>query len=316
MNVTKTSLLCSYDHALFLRERTEPMRQTLLISMILGALYSTSAAHAAGNDPVIAKLGSTELRQSQVKSLLNDFDEATRKQLLADPEAINLLVRKEVIRMSVTREALDKQWDKRPEIQSQLDHAREQVIVTSYLNSIARPASEFPSEAEIKQAYEAGKNSLATPAQYHIAQIYFAKANNSGDQESVARKAGEVSAKTRSADFAQLASQYSEHKASAAQGGDMGWLPETQLIPELREQLPNMKAGEVSKPIATGSGWHIVKLLETKAPGVPSLAEAREIISAGLRMKKAKQLEQQYLEELLKAKPLSINEIALAELLK
>lgn len=272
---------------------------------------TTIHSAVAAGDEVVAKLGATELRQSQLKSLLDNLDIGSRKQLLADPEALGQLIRTEMIRRAVLKEANDKQWDKRPDVQSQLDRAREQAIVTSYLNDLARPPASYPAEDEIRQVYESNKATFTTPAQYHVAQIYLA-----GTQEAQAKKASEFAAKAKGGNFSQLASQNSEHKESAVQGGDMGWLAETQLIPELREQLPKMSAGQVSMPIRSASGWHIVKLLETKPAVLRPLSEVHDVIANNLRMRKAKQSEQQYLEDLLKTQQLRVNEIAISSLPK
>ena len=286
--------------------------------VITSAMFFLAASHAvmaAGGDEVVARLGSTELKQSQLKALLDSLDSESRKQLLADPATIGQVIRTEIIRQAVLKEASSKQWDKRPDVQTQVDRAREQVIVTSYLNDLARPPASYPSEDEIKQAYEANKSTFNTPTQYHIAQIYLSSAD-AKDADGLAKKANDLAAKARIGDFAQLASQNSDHKDSASHGGDMGWLPETQLIPELRELLPKMSANQVSNPIKSAAGWHIVKLLEIKPAGLRPLNEVHDIISSNLRLRKAKQAEQQYLEGMLKSQQLSVNEIAISSLLK
>lgn len=286
------------------------MRIFHALAATLFVMTTLNSAMAAGDD-VVAKLGAIELRQSQLKALLDNLDADARKQLFADPAALSQLVRTEIIRRAVLKEASDKQWEKRPDVQAQIDRAREQAIVASYLNDVVRPPASYPAEDEIKQAYEANKTTFTVPAQYHVAQIYLA-----GLQETQAKKASDLAVKAKGGNFSQLASENSEHKESAAQGGDMGWLAETQLIPELREQLPKMSAGQISMPIRSASGWHIVKLLETKPPVLRSLGEVRDIIASNLRMRKAKLAEQQYLDDMLKAQRLRINEIAISSLPK
>jgi peptidylprolyl isomerase len=93
-------------------------------------------------------------------------------------------------------------------------------------------------------------------------------------------------------------------------------LAEAEMIPELREQILKLSAGQVSKPIKSSSGWHVIKLLEVKPSTTQTLKDARETIASSLRLQKAKQLEQQYIENILKSQQMSINEIAIRELLK
>jgi peptidylprolyl isomerase len=286
------------------------MRITHAVAASIFALTVFNSALAAGDD-IVAKLGATELKQSQLKTLLDSLDADARKQVMTNPATLGQLIQSEIIRRAVLREASDKQWDKRPDVQTQIDRAREQTIVASYLNDVARPPASYPSDDEIKQVYEENKATFTTPVQYHVAQIYVA-----GLQETQAKKASELAAKAKKDDFSQLASQNSEHKESATKGGDMGWLAEPQLIPELREQLPKMSIGQVSAPIRSASGWHVIKLLETRPSALQPLSEVRDIIVNNLRMRKAKASEQQYLEEMLKSQKLNVNEIAIGALLK
>jgi peptidylprolyl isomerase len=288
-----------------------------LFTSLLAITFAFYAVNALAADEIIAKLGNTELKQSQVKAIMDSLDAATKKQLLSDPATFAQMIRTEVIRRAVLKEASDKQWDKRSEVKSQLELAREQVIVTSYMNDAARPPVSYPSDDEVKLAYEANKSAFIIPAQYHISQIYLSL---SGDKkprpEDIEKKANDLASKAKSSDFGELASKNSDHKESAAKGGDIGWLAEAEMIPELREQILKLSAGQVSKPIKSSSGWHVIKLLEMKPSTTQTLKDAKETIVSSLRLQKAKQLEQQYIENILKSQQMSINEIAMTELLK
>ncbi|HEX8979904.1 MAG TPA: peptidylprolyl isomerase [Parasulfuritortus sp.] len=62
------------------------------------------------------------------------------------------------------------------------------------------------------------------------------------------------------ADFAKLAKQYS-NDLSAAQGGDLGWLNPGDTVPEFEQAMNALKVGEISKPIKTAFGWHLIQVL-------------------------------------------------------
>ncbi|MCX7832839.1 MAG: peptidyl-prolyl cis-trans isomerase [Ignavibacteria bacterium] len=66
-------------------------------------------------------------------------------------------------------------------------------------------------------------------------------------------------------DFAKLAKDYSDDMATASRGGEFGFISRGQLIPALDSVLFNMKAGEISRPIKTEGGWHILKVYEIRA---------------------------------------------------
>ncbi|AZG74383.1 peptidylprolyl isomerase SurA [Shewanella livingstonensis] len=62
------------------------------------------------------------------------------------------------------------------------------------------------------------------------------------------------------ADFAKLASQYSEDPGSAAKGGELGWADPSIYVPEFSQTLASLQEGQISEPFRTTHGWHIVQL--------------------------------------------------------
>ena len=68
-------------------------------------------------------------------------------------------------------------------MQQQIERAKEQVVVASYMNHTARAPANFPSEEALKQTYEANKTSLIAPAQYRVAQIYLPHDKESAEIE-------------------------------------------------------------------------------------------------------------------------------------
>lgn len=63
--------------------------------------------------------------------------------------------------------------------------------------------------------------------------------------------------------FEYLAQKYSKCP-SAANGGDLGFFKRGQMVKEFEQAAFNMKPGEISKPIKTEFGWHLIKVVETK----------------------------------------------------
>jgi peptidylprolyl isomerase len=270
----------------------------LLLALPLGA--------AAQSDEVVAALGATELRVSDVKELLDAQPPVVREQLLRSPAALDRLVRTELFRRVLLAEARAKGWDKRPEAIARMERAREQALVSAYVDELSRPAPGYPSETELRAAYEANKVEFTLPRRYRVAQIYVAAED----------KAAQLAQQARApkADFAALARASSEHAESAARGGDMGWLADGQMLPEVARALGGMKPGEVSAPVRSASGWHIVKLLETREPETRSFEELRAELAAALRLRRAQENERRHYDELLRKSPIAVNEVALIKL--
>ncbi|MCF7529076.1 peptidylprolyl isomerase [Neisseria lisongii] len=69
-------------------------------------------------------------------------------------------------------------------------------------------------------------------------------------------------------DFSALAREYSQD-GSAAQGGDLGWFSDGMMVVPFEEAVHKLKAGQISAPVRTQFGWHIIKLNEVRDAGTP-----------------------------------------------
>ncbi|MDB5608141.1 MAG: peptidylprolyl isomerase [Bradyrhizobium sp.] len=117
--------------------------------------------------------------------------------------------------------------------------------------------------------------------------------------------------KAPGADFAAISGTDGDSGA----GGDLGWLAETQIIPEIRSQIIGLAKGAASEPIRLDDGWHILKLLDTKASYTRTLPEVRDQLVQQMRTERAAMLRRAYIAELLKQHPPVLNELALSNLL-
>ena len=83
-------------------------------------------------------------------------------------------------------------------------------------------------------------------------------------------------------DFAEVAKENSSD-GSAANGGDLGWFGKGQMVPAFEEAVVAMKVGEVSGPVQSQFGWHLIKLNETRETTPPPLDQAKPEIEAELK---------------------------------
>jgi parvulin-like peptidyl-prolyl isomerase len=135
------------------------------------------------------------------------------------------------------------------------------------------------------------------------------------EEENVRKKALELRARAErsKADFAEIARKNSQDPATAEKGGDVGWLREPDLLPPVREALAGLPDNGVTQPVRAQDGWHILKLLETKAAMPVPLQDAKPQIVQLLRQARVQRLVRARLEEMLKTQPVAVNEIELAK---
>jgi len=117
------------------------------------------------------------------------------------------------------------------------------------------------------------------------------------DQDAERRLQGyrdQIRAKT--ADFAELAKKYSED-GSAQNGGELGWMSPGDLVPEFEQAMNRLQIGEVSNPVKTEFGWHLIQVLDRRE-GQLTVEKQRQFARAAIRERKFEQAYQEWLREL------------------
>lgn len=130
------------------------------------------------------------------------------------------------------------------------------------------------SEAEVDRFIEQAQKQGITlpegePMRQYRAQHILIKADSEnaavGAESTIRKIYGEARSGT---DFSSLARQYSQD-ASAGNGGDLGWFADGVMVPAFEEAVRSLKPGQVSAPVRTQFGWHIIKLNEVREAGTP-----------------------------------------------
>lgn len=101
------------------------------------------------------------------------------------------------------------------------------------------------------------------------------------------------------ADFSDLAEEYSTDQGSASQGGSLGFFEKNgQMIPEFEEAAFDLEIGEISNPVESQYGYHVIKVTDKKEAGVQSLTEVKDNIEQNLLNSKQQQVWEEYVEEI------------------
>lgn len=142
---------------------------------------------------------------------------------------------------------------------------------------------------EIAKYYAANKDALQDPEQIHARHILVAVKDS--DSDAAKKKARERIEKIykeakAGADFAKLAKDNSDGP-SAANGGDLGWFGKGAMVPEFEKAAFALKKGEVSEPVKTQFGWHVIKVEDKKEGTTKTLEEAKDEIKSRLAEEKA-----------------------------
>ncbi|EYD75350.1 PPIC-type PPIASE domain protein [Rubellimicrobium mesophilum DSM 19309] len=86
-------------------------------------------------------------------------------------------------------------------------------------------------------------------------------------------------------DFAAVAQEVSTDTGSGSQGGELGWFGPGMMVPEFETAVTGLQPGQVSDPVQSQFGWHIVELEETRPQAVPTLDDVRDELSGQVQQK-------------------------------
>jgi len=147
-------------------------------------------------------------------------------------------------------------------------------------------------EEEISDYYKRNRQQYDQPEEVKASHILVAIKPNAGDEEKLTARLkaenirNEIEKKGK--DFAEMAKQHSEDPGSKTQGGELGFFRKGMMVPAFEKAAFSMKVGELSKPVETNFGFHLIKLTDRKAAKPSTLAEVRGKIVDLLKEQKAR----------------------------
>lgn len=158
---------------------------------------------------------------------------------------------------------------------------------------------EVAADAQGLQAYyEANKSRYAEEEKRHASHI-LVKVTDAVPEAAALAKAQALRAQLLAGkDFAALARQNSEDPGSAANGGDLGWAGRSAYVKPFADALYALKVGEISEPVRTQFGYHLIRLDEVRPGQARTLESARAEIEADYRRQRASELYGDRLEQL------------------
>jgi len=145
-------------------------------------------------------------------------------------------------------------------------------------------------DEEIKQYYESRKDEFHKPERVGARHILLKVPANASkeEKEKIHKKAMELYERIKKGeDFAKLAKEFSEDVASAKRGGDLGLFSKGRMVKPFEKVAFSLKEGEVSEPVLTRFGYHIIKVYKKEPEGIKPLKEARPAIIRKIKSQKA-----------------------------
>lgn len=238
----------------------------------LAGLATIAAAQAP--DPVVATVNGTEIRQSDLalaaedvgQSLPQGPEEAKRDYL------VSYLT--DVILLSKAAEA--KKVDDAAEFKRRLAFVRQKALMEALL--IAEGKSAINDQA-MRAVYQDAIKQMGNEEEVHARHILFRveKADDKQASDDAEAKVKAVIVRLKKGeDFATVAKELTEDPSGKQDGGDLGYFTKDQMVPEFAEVAFKLDKGQLSEPVKTQFGWHVLKVEDKRSKQPPEFDKVKE----------------------------------------
>ena len=224
------------------------------------ASKSKAAASAASGKVVV---NGVTIPQSRIDAMNKELS----AQGQPDTPERTAAVREELVNREVLAQAAQKRGlDKNPDIQQQMEMAKQAVLIRALFENEAR--SHPISDADLQQQYDQFKGSMGTN-EYKVSHILV---DNEADAKAIIEQL-----KKNPGDFAKIAKEKSKDPGSKDNGGDLDWGPSARYVKPFADAVSGMQKGQTTPaPIKTDFGYHVIRLDDVRPLQVPPFSELKE----------------------------------------
>lgn len=219
------------------------------------------AASAAATGSAIAKVNGAPISQARLDFLLK------QSQQQGQPDTAELrknLREKLIVEEVLAQEAVRNGMDKSADVLTQLDLARQAILIRAYLQDYVQ--KNMVSDDALKAEYDKIKSQMGDK-EYHARHILV---ENEAD-------AKDIIAKLKKGEKFEKLAEKSKDPGSKAKGGDLGWASPANFVPEFSAAMTKLQKGKyTTEPVKSQFGWHIIKLEDSRPMQAPPFDEVKQ----------------------------------------
>lgn len=299
MGILLLYIILIMTHHFKLRLKTKmPVYRTIFILTCMVLLFSGCGSGEKGN-LVVAVVGDTKITKTDLNERIARLPE--RYQNIVNMRKDEFL--QDVVNDTlVYQEALRKGVHKDPDLLKILDQAKKKIIIAKFLKDNVA-GTVVVTDEEVEDYYNANKDKYNTAEIMRVSHILLPTKE---EAEAILAQLND------GAEFDALARAKSVDP-TAQKGGDIGYFPKGQLIPEFEKTCAALEVGQTSGVVKTKLGYHIIKLTDRRPPQPRPLEQVRSNIQISLKTEKKQQKFNELLERLREETDIKINTDALEE---
>ncbi|MDP2822805.1 MAG: peptidylprolyl isomerase [Sulfuritalea sp.] len=250
------------------------MNRTLRHALLLAFAVSVSAAPALAQKKAESATFATVNGKAIPKLRADALIAGQAAQGQPDSPELRKAVTEELVRREVlTQESIKKGFDKKPEVQGQMDLARQGVLIGAYLNDYVR--THAVTDEQIKKEYEEIKAKLGSK-EYKARHVLVEKEDD----------AKAIIEKLKKGEKIEDLAKESKDPGSKERGGDLGWANPASFVPPFSAAMTKLEKGKFTEtPVKSDFGWHVIQLEDTRELKLPGIDEAKGQIAQQLQQR-------------------------------
>jgi len=231
---------------------------------IAALLAAGAGGVTSANAKVLAKVNGVEITDEDLKIAMEDLAPGIPRQLegkARESYVLDFLVDEQLV---VQKAQADKLAET-PDFAKKLAYLRDKALMETLLGNVAKQAA---TEAAIRTTYDEAAKNQKPETEYHAHHILVPTEEEA--KKALARvKGGE--------DFAKVAGEVS--KDTGSKSGDLGWFTKDRMVPEFADATAKLEPGQISDPVKSQFGWHVIKLDEKRPKVFPPLDQVKDQVA-------------------------------------
>ncbi len=277
------------------------MKKLLVLIFVMVFITACSSPKQSTDKSVIAKVNNTAITKENFLDKLDRLPEWAKNRFQTDEgkkELLDEIIKEELLFQEAEKQGLHK--DK--EYMNKVDEFRRMTLVSNLLKREIEDKT-ILSEEDLKNFYDKHPDEFNQGIQVKAKHILVDTEEEAKEIQEKLQKGG---------DFTELAKAHSKDKGSAVNGGDLGFFTKGRMVPEFEHAAFNLKPGELSDPVKTQFGYHLIQVTEKKEGTQRAFEEVKASIERRLKMERQRETFDAYIEKLKgDGKNVEINEEAL-----
>jgi peptidyl-prolyl cis-trans isomerase C len=276
----------------------------ILILIFAAIILSGCAQKKESDKPFLAKVNNKTITNQDFMDKLETLPEWARarfKSAQGKREFLDEIIKEEILYQEAIKIGLDKEET----FKERVEEFKRMTIVSTLLKREIEEKAAI-TDNEVREFYDKHRDNFKSGLEIKAQHILV---DTEEEAEDLLKKI------MKKESFSELAKTFSKDKSTAVNGGDLGYFGRGRMVPEFENVAFSLKVGEVSDPVKSQFGYHIIKVTDKKEGKIRDFNEVKDTIERRLKVDKQKSIFETYITNLKdKSSNIEINETALTEL--